>query len=90
VTDVIESVIYELSEFFGVSIQAAKIRMIDIGYSEAIGFVKYIDDDCSILRAIEREAIKQNTLICSPPTTEARFSSSTSIWKRRDTNRYAA
>jgi hypothetical protein len=66
VSDVIESVIYELSEFFGVSIQAAKIRMIDIGYSEAIGFVEYIDDSCSILRAIEREAMKQNKSFSVP------------------------
>jgi hypothetical protein len=42
--DIITAVIYELKDFFGVSAQAAKIRMIDIGYSEAIGVLEYIDD----------------------------------------------
>jgi hypothetical protein len=46
VSDVIEAVIYELSEFFGVSLQSAKIRMIDIGYSEAIGVLDYTDNRC--------------------------------------------
>jgi len=40
---VIPAVIDELAEFFGVSVQAAKIRMIDIGYNEAIGVYEYVD-----------------------------------------------
>jgi DNA-binding Xre family transcriptional regulator len=42
--DVIATVILDLSEFFGVSVQAAKIRMIDVGYIEAIGAHEYVDD----------------------------------------------
>jgi hypothetical protein len=42
--DIISGVIAELSEFFGVSVQAAKIRMIDVGYAEAIGAFEYVDD----------------------------------------------
>lgn len=41
--DVMEPVIEELSVFYGVSKCAAKIRMVDIGYDEAIGVFNYID-----------------------------------------------
>lgn len=41
--DVMEPVIQELSVFYGVSKSAAKIRMVDIGYDEAIGAFNYID-----------------------------------------------
>lgn len=44
VIDVIELVIKDLSEFFGVSKLAAKIRMIDAGYEVAKGTYIYIDD----------------------------------------------
>ena len=43
VSKVIPAVINELAEFFGVSVLAAKIRMIDIGYTEAIGVYEYVD-----------------------------------------------
>ncbi|MDI3478707.1 MAG: hypothetical protein PWQ59_2232 [Thermoanaerobacterium sp.] len=41
--DVMEPVIDALATFFGVSRLAAKIRMIDVGYEEAIGTFTYID-----------------------------------------------
>jgi len=41
--DVMEPVIDSLATFFGVSRLAAKIRMIDVGYEEAIGTFTYID-----------------------------------------------
>ena len=41
--DIMEPIIRELSEFFGVSNQAAKIRMVDAGFEEAIGTFTYID-----------------------------------------------
>jgi len=41
--DVLEPVIDEMAIFFGVSRCAAKIRMVDIGYEEAIGVFTYID-----------------------------------------------
>lgn len=44
IIDVIELVISDLAEFFGVSRQAAKIRMIDAGYEEAKGAYIYLDN----------------------------------------------
>ena len=41
--DIMEPVIDELALFFGVSRMAAKIRMVDLGYEEAIGTFTYID-----------------------------------------------
>ena len=41
--DIMETVIEELATFFCVSRQAAKIRMVDAGYQEAIGAFTYID-----------------------------------------------
>lgn len=41
VLEVIEWVIDELAGFFGVSRQAAKRRMVDIGFEEAIGAYTY-------------------------------------------------
>lgn len=42
--DVLEPAIDELANFYAVSRLAAKIRMIDAGYDEAIGVFTYIDD----------------------------------------------
>lgn len=41
--DIMEPVIEELATFFCVSRQAAKIRMVDAGYQEAVGAFTYID-----------------------------------------------
>lgn len=43
IIDVIEPVIGDLADFFGVSKQAVKIRMIDAGYEEAKGALVYLD-----------------------------------------------
>lgn len=43
IIDIMESVIDEMAAFFCVSRLAAKIRMIDLGYEEAIGAFTYID-----------------------------------------------
>lgn len=58
--DVMESVVFELSEFFEVSKQAAKIRMIELGYTEAIGVLTYVDDRYISNYAFERSALKNN------------------------------
>lgn len=58
--DVMESVVFELSDFFEVSKQAAKIRMIDLGYTEAIGVLTYVDDRYISNYAFERSALKNN------------------------------
>ena len=42
--ELMKAVILQLSEFFGVSKLAAKIRMIDLGYTEAMGAYTYVDD----------------------------------------------
>ena len=43
IIDIMQPVIDELAQFFGVSRTAAKIRMVDLGYEEAIGTFTYID-----------------------------------------------
>jgi hypothetical protein len=60
VTDIMESVVFELSEFFEISRIAAKIRMIDLGYTEAIGVYTYIDNHYILSHAFERSALKNN------------------------------
>ena len=44
IVDLIEKVITQLTVDFGVSKLAAKIRMIDVGYDEAMGAFIYVDD----------------------------------------------
>jgi len=58
IADIMESVVFELSEYFEVSRIAAKIRMIDLGYTEAIGVYTYIDDRYISNYAFERSALK--------------------------------
>ena len=41
--DIMQPVIDDLAEFFNVSRTAAKIRMVDVGYEEAVGAFTYID-----------------------------------------------
>ena len=55
--DIIEPVIDELSVFFGVSRHAAKVRLIDLGYEEAIGAFTYIDG-----RYVKPHTFKKGTL----------------------------
>ena len=60
IADIMESVVYELSEFFEVSRISAKIRMIDLGYSEAIGVYTYIDDRYVGNHTFEKSVLKRN------------------------------
>jgi len=55
--DIIEPVIDELSLFFGVSRHAAKIRLIDLGYEEAIGAFTFIDG-----RYVKPHTFKKGTI----------------------------
>lgn len=57
--EIMESVIFELSDFYEVSKQAAKIRMIDLGYTEAIGVFTYIDDRYISNYTFKRSALKK-------------------------------
>lgn len=54
---IIEETIDKLAEFFGVSRLAAKIRMIDVGYEEAMGAFNFIDG-----RYIPTHSFKKGTL----------------------------
>jgi hypothetical protein len=55
--EIFESVIFELKEFFGVSVQAAKIRLLDLEYSDVQGVLTYVDD-----RYITNYAFEKGTL----------------------------
>ncbi|MGE5417505.1 MAG: hypothetical protein ACM3UZ_12280 [Acidobacteriota bacterium] len=57
---VMESVVFELSDFFNVSRQAAKIRMIDLDYPEAIGVLTYIDDRYISSYSFALESLKRS------------------------------
>ena len=41
--DIMQMVLTELSDFFGVSLQAAKLRAVDLGYNQAVGILQYVD-----------------------------------------------
>ncbi|MFQ3550200.1 MAG: ImmA/IrrE family metallo-endopeptidase [Armatimonadota bacterium] len=59
-TDILESVIYELADFFGVSKLAAKIRMIDLGYHEVEGIYLFVDNHYVTSYISEQNALKNN------------------------------
>ena len=58
--DIIEPVIDELAAFFCVSRSAAKIRMVDIGYEEAIGAFTYIDGQYVKPHAFKKGSLEKN------------------------------
>lgn len=58
--DIMESVIDEMASFFCVSRFAAKIRMVDLGYEEAIGTFTYIDGRYINAHSFKKGALLQN------------------------------
>ncbi|MDR0883416.1 MAG: helix-turn-helix transcriptional regulator [Oscillospiraceae bacterium] len=58
--DVMEAVIDEMALFFGVSRISAKIRMIDLGYEEAMGTFTYIDGQYVKPHAFKKGALQKN------------------------------
>ena len=58
--DIMEPVIDEMASFFCVSRIAAKIRMVDLGFEEAIGTFTYIDGRYVKPHAFKTGAIKRN------------------------------
>lgn len=64
IVDVIEPVIDHLATFFCVSRQAAKNRLVAIGYEEAIGAFTYIDGHYVKAHAFKRGTIKANQTFC--------------------------
>mgnify|MGYP004524435951 CR=1 FL=1 len=59
-TDIIETVINEIATFFCVSRSAAKIRMVDAGYEEAMGAFTYIDGRYVPPHKFKKGAISRN------------------------------
>lgn len=57
---IFEAVVDELSEFFEVSKVAAKIRMIDLGYKQAIGVYNYVDEQYVPSHSFDEIALKNN------------------------------
>lgn len=57
--EAIEATINEMADFFQVSKLAAKIRMIDLGYTEAIGIGNYIDGHYVPNHSFDRRAIQE-------------------------------
>lgn len=62
--DTIEPVIDELAAFFCVSRSAAKIRMVDAGYEEAVGTFTYVDGHYVKPYAFKKGAIQRNQTFC--------------------------
>ena len=60
IIDVIEPVIDELAAFFCVSRLAAKIRMVDAGYEEAIGAFIYVDGRYVTPHRFKKNAIRED------------------------------
>lgn len=59
-SEIIEPVISELADYFQVSKLSAKIRMIDLGYEEAISAFSYIDDHYISAHAFAPGTLKRN------------------------------
>ena len=62
--DILEPVIDELAHFFEVSRMAAKIRMTNLGYSEARNVFIYIDGKYVRPYTYRKDAIKENQTFC--------------------------
>ena len=58
--DIMEPVIEELAVFFCVSRQAAKIRMVEAGYQDAIGAFTYIDGRYVRPHAFKKDAVEKH------------------------------
>jgi hypothetical protein len=65
-SDVIGVVILDLHEFFEVSVLSAKIRMLDIGYTEAIGVFEYVDGEYAPSHAVKHGTLNNNQTFTVP------------------------
>lgn len=64
IVDVMEAVIDALASFFVVSRQAAKMRMVDVGYEEAIGAFTYIDGRYVKPHAFKKGSLQKDQTYC--------------------------
>ncbi len=62
--DVIEKLIDELASFFGVSRLSAKIRLLEVGYEEAIGAFNFIENQYIPTHRWEKGAISSHQTFC--------------------------
>lgn len=58
--DILEDVIDELSQFFGVSRMSAAIRMVEVGYAEALGVFNYVDGRYVPPYAFKKGSLERN------------------------------
>lgn len=58
--DIMQMVLTELSDFFGVSLQAAKLRAVDLGYNQAVGILQYVDGRYLPSYTFKQGALKKN------------------------------
>jgi len=74
ILEIIEYVIDDLASFFGVSRAAAKTRMVDVGYEEAVGTYTYIDGEYvkphkasrkGILKDKQTYAVSRDDVVCA-------------------------
>jgi len=64
IVDVMEAVIDALATFFVVSRHAAKMRMVDVGYEEAIGAFTYIDGHYVKPHAFKKGSLRKDQTYC--------------------------
>jgi len=65
-SDVIAAVIFDLADFFEVSTQSAKIRMLDVGYTEAIGVLEYTDGQYNAAHSFKPGALEKDQTFTVP------------------------
>lgn len=66
ILDYIEPLINGLATFYGVSRTAAKIRMVDAGFQEAVGAFNYVDGRYVQTHTFKKDAIKRNQTFSVP------------------------
>lgn len=62
--DIIEQVIEKLADYFGVSRLSAKIRMVEVGYEEAIGAFNYVDGRYVQAHSWKKGTVEKNQTFC--------------------------
>ena len=60
ILDIYGNVIIKLAEFFGVSKMSAKLRMVDLGYKEAIGVFTYVDNHYISSYGFDKSVLENN------------------------------
>lgn len=83
IIDIIEPVIDQLALHYGVSRTAAKIRMIDAGYEEALGAFNYIDGLYVKPHKARKGYLKRNNTFCIAAQDAANFCSFNTEFKNK-------